>query len=187
MASRILFILCILCLITVSYSFGFLFSRKNLTLKKLIIDKCDEESRDPVEFEDVGMDVDDEGYTQVWGTMKTSISLQSPIEVFVSMQRNVFGVWVHVPCVDGVGSCHYADVCNFGKPENVQCPPRFEKNGVPCRCPIEQGTYTLAQPGFNLEGNMKNAFSGLYRARVTASHDGLELACYTMKFQLKGS
>lgn len=57
------------------------------------------------------------------------------------MQRNVFGVWVHVPCVDGVGSCYYADVCNFGKPENVQCPPRFEKNGVPCRCPIEQVNY----------------------------------------------
>jgi ganglioside GM2 activator len=44
------------------------------------------------------------------------------------------GVWVRVPCVDGVGSCSYNNLCSLAKPG--PCPPILQKAGIPCACPF---------------------------------------------------
>ena len=63
--------------------------------------------------------------------MIDSITLhQVSVEVH---KKEVF--WIHIPCVDGVGSCTYDDVCTMVDPS--QCPEAFKKHHIPCECPIK--------------------------------------------------
>lgn len=52
------------------------------------------------------------------------------------MEREQFGIWVTLPCVDNLGSCTYDDLCNYGYSINETCPEQFLNSNVPCRCPF---------------------------------------------------
>ena len=53
----------------------------------------------------------------------------------VEIQKEVFGFWLPLPCIDGFGSCSYDDFC-----QNLamisSCPSDFTQHGVPCHCPF---------------------------------------------------
>lgn len=49
------------------------------------------------------------------------------------MKKKVF-VWIHLPCLDGMGSCTYDDVCSIIP--KLKCPSVFQQYHIPCKCPI---------------------------------------------------
>ena len=60
-----------------------------------------------------------------------------------------------VPCIEGIGSCTYDDVCDL-LPKNAQdCPAFFKQNNIPCNCPFPQGDYKTSGLSFDIEFNAK--------------------------------
>ncbi len=84
--------------------------------------------------------------------------------------KKVWGVWVYIPCISGVGSCPISDLCSV-LPQTSDCPlhqwyhcvlglfihvhirVRLTKStirGIPCDCPLPEGGYVLPPPGFSI-------------------------------------
>lgn len=55
------------------------------------------------------------------------------LQLDVEVEKKVV-FWITVPCVEHIGSCNYPDACPLL--EKLNCPPVFEKYGIPCKCPI---------------------------------------------------
>lgn len=61
-------------------------------------------------------------------------------QVNLTLEREVAGVWIKVPCVDDLGSCYYPDACVrlaqlfMMIPE--LCPEPKRSSSVPCGCPF---------------------------------------------------
>ena len=72
-------------------------------------------------------------------------SLTSPSPVHVKLMKRVVFVWIDVPCVDDVGSCIYADLCDRW-PFFYECPQSYRDHGIPCECPFTVGNYSLMPP-----------------------------------------
>lgn len=80
-----------------------------------------------------------------------------------------------VPCIDGIGSCTYDDVCSRLPKNNEDCPgfyqyfsfkklkkywsfkflskDVFKQQGIPCSCPFPQGIYKTT--GLSLDVELK--------------------------------
>jgi len=66
-------------------------------------------------------------------------------QVNLTLEREVDGAWVKIPCVDDLGSCYYPDACN----QLVQlfmtmtglCPPGVHIS--PCICPLKAVSMTV--------------------------------------------
>ncbi|KAE8277153.1 Ganglioside GM2 activator Cerebroside sulfate activator protein GM2-AP [Larimichthys crocea] len=70
----------------------------------------------------------------------TSVELSAPLSVNVTLEKEVAGFWVKIPCVDELGSCHYTDVCDILDqliPPGQDCPEPLHTYGLPCRCPFK--------------------------------------------------
>lgn len=61
-------------------------------------------------------------------------------QVNLTLEREVAGVWVKVPCVDDLGSCYYPDACvrlaQLFKTVPELCPEPKRSSSVPCGCPF---------------------------------------------------
>lgn len=58
----------------------------------------------------------------------------------VTLEKNVAGFWVKVPCLEELGSCHYRDACDVLTqliPPGQSCPEPLHTYGLPCRCPFK--------------------------------------------------
>lgn len=58
----------------------------------------------------------------------------------VTLEKDVAGFWVKVPCVEELGSCHYQDACDLLTrliPPGQDCPEPLHTYGLPCRCPFK--------------------------------------------------
>ncbi|XP_034038191.1 ganglioside GM2 activator-like [Thalassophryne amazonica] len=83
----------------------------------------------------------------------TSVALTAPLALNVTMEKELAGIWVKIPCVEQVGSCHYPDVCdllNLVIPPGQDCPEPMHTYGLPCHCPFKAGSYSLPQSDFYL-------------------------------------
>ncbi len=74
--------------------------------------------------------------------LKTLLSPSSfaPHQVNVTLEKEVAGFWVHVPCVEELGSCHYQDACDILNqliPPGQDCPEPLHTYGLPCHCPFK--------------------------------------------------
>lgn len=61
-------------------------------------------------------------------------------QVNVTVEKEVAGFWVKVPCVEKVGSCHYPDACALLDeliPPGQECPPPLSVYELPCHCPFK--------------------------------------------------
>ncbi|PNF21259.1 hypothetical protein B7P43_G02113 [Cryptotermes secundus] len=127
------------------------------------------------------------GEIEISGKVNIMTFLSAPITAKVSMERQVFGVWVRVPCIRDFGSCIYEDLCNYGYDEDTSCPASFVQDRVPCRCPVEKGLYKIpSDVRISADGNhWAGLVSGKYRATATFTHNKYEMACYTASFTLK--
>lgn len=112
----------------------------------------------------------------------TAVELSAPLSLNVTLEKEVAGFWVKIPCVEQLGSCHYEDACellNLVVPPGEDCPEPLHSYGLPCHCPFKAGTYSLPQsefyvPDMDLPYWLTN---GHYRAQGVLGKDGSELGC----------
>ncbi|XP_005103957.1 ganglioside GM2 activator [Aplysia californica] len=81
------------------------------------------------------------------------------LDLQVHIERYVGFLWVTVPCISDVGSCHY-DLCNkLSEAFSAKgCPAELKANNVPCTCDtLKPGTYSLNAQKFTIP-----ELSGLY-------------------------
>jgi len=82
------------------------------------------------------------GNVSLAAAAEVGVSVASPVKATVELKKHTWLGWIKVPCVDGVGSCTYNDVCEL-LDKNFTCPPEFKKYGIPCKCPINKASYHL--------------------------------------------
>lgn len=122
---------------------------------------------------------------------KTSVPLSSPQKVELTVEREVAGFWVKIPCVEQLGSCTYDNVCDLLDtyiPPGEPCPEPLHTYGLPCHCPFKEGTYSLPTSNFTVPDlDLPSWLStGNYRIQSVLSSDGKRLACVKIAASLKG-
>ncbi|MGH0167594.1 UNVERIFIED_CONTAM: hypothetical protein FKN15_073557 [Acipenser sinensis] len=109
--------------------------------------------------------------------------------VNVTLEKEVTGFWVKVPCVDELGSCHYSDACQILDtltPPGQDCPEPLHTYGIPCRCPFKAGDYSLPDSDFYLP-NVDLPYwltNGNYKVVGVLGSAGQELGCLKLTFSL---
>ncbi|XP_070818813.1 ganglioside GM2 activator [Chaetodon trifascialis] len=122
----------------------------------------------------------------------TSVELSAPLSLNVTLEKEVAGFWVKVPCVEELGSCHYPDVCDVLDqliPPGQDCPEPLHTYGLPCRCPFKAGSYSLPQSDFYLP-NMDLPYwltNGNYRVQGVLGSEDKELGCVQVALSLHSS
>ncbi|KAG7272885.1 hypothetical protein CRUP_002279 [Coryphaenoides rupestris] len=119
----------------------------------------------------------------------TAVELAAPLALNVTLERQVAGFWVDIPCLDEVGSCHYRDVCSLLDqlvPPGQDCPEPLHTYGLPCRCPFKAGTYSLPESEFYLpDADLPYWLTnGNYRAQGVLGAQGKELGCLKVALSL---
>lgn len=156
-------------------------------------DNCDE-GKDPAVIKSLTVEPDPiviPGNMTVSTEGKTSVSLRSPLQVELTVEREVAGLWIKIPCVEQLGSCTYEDICNILTtyiPPGEPCPEPLHTYGLPCHCPFKEGTYSLPRsdftvPELELPGWLS---SGNYRVQSILSSGGKRLGCVKISASLKG-
>lgn len=62
-------------------------------------------------------------------------------QVELTVEKEVAGIWIKIPCVDQIGSCTYKDICDILDnfiPPGEPCPEPLRTYGLPCHCPIKE-------------------------------------------------
>nr|XP_003199939.1 ganglioside GM2 activator-like [Danio rerio] len=130
----------------------------------------------------------------VLGTASASIAvdLTSPLPVNLTLEKEVAGAWVKIPCVNGVGSCYYPDACDqLAEVMSMfsLCPEHLRLNRSSCRCPFKAGDYNwptsdsgIYIPNFSLSDTITN-----FRLHVILGSTEKELGCFKVKFSLATS
>uniref|UniRef100_A0A1A7Z7T2 GM2 ganglioside activator n=1 Tax=Iconisemion striatum TaxID=60296 RepID=A0A1A7Z7T2_9TELE len=112
----------------------------------------------------------------------TSVELSSPLPLNVTMEKEVVGVWVKIPCLEELGSCHYPDACDLLNqliPPGQDCPEPLHTYGLPCHCPFKAGMYSLPKSDFYLP-YMDLPYwltNGNYRVQGVLGTQDKELGC----------
>ncbi|XP_029917442.1 ganglioside GM2 activator [Myripristis murdjan] len=119
----------------------------------------------------------------------TSVELSTPLSVNVTLEKEVAGFWVKIPCVEEIGSCHYPDACDLLNqliPPGQDCPEPLHTYGLPCHCPFKAGSYSLPQSEFYLP-YMDLPYwltNGNYRVQGVLGGQGEELGCLKVALSL---
>ncbi|XP_048884915.1 ganglioside GM2 activator isoform X1 [Brienomyrus brachyistius] len=119
----------------------------------------------------------------------TKVELSSPLQVNLTVEKEVAGFWVKVPCMDDLGSCDYDDICSVLDqliPPGQDCPEPLHTYALPCHCPFKAGQYTLPKSDFYLP-NMDLPFwltNGNYQVEAKMGSQGKEFGCLKVVFAL---
>ncbi|KAK2848748.1 hypothetical protein Q5P01_008582 [Channa striata] len=119
----------------------------------------------------------------------TSVVLSSPLSLNVTMEKEVLGAWVKIPCFEEMGSCHYKDFCDILNqliPPGQDCPEPLHSYGLPCHCPFKAGSYFLPQSDFYLP-NMDLPYwltNGNYQVQGVLGNQGQELGCLKVSLSI---
>ncbi|XP_021490297.1 ganglioside GM2 activator [Meriones unguiculatus] len=156
-------------------------------------DNCDE-GKDPAVIKSLTLQPDPivvPGDVIVSAEGKTSVPLTSPQKVELTVEKEVAGFWVKIPCVEQLGSCTYEDFCdllNMYIPPGEPCPEPLHTYGLPCHCPFKEGTYSLPTSNFTVPDLELPSWlsSGNYRIQSILSSDGKRLGCVKIAASLKG-
>ncbi|KAM4621810.1 ganglioside GM2 activator-like [Polymixia lowei] len=119
----------------------------------------------------------------------TAVLLASPLSLNLTIEREVAGFWVKIPCVEDLGSCHYPDACDLLNqiiPPGQDCPEPLHTYGLPCHCPFKAGSYSLPQSDFYLpEVELPYWLTnGQYRVQGVLGTQGKELGCVKVALAL---
>ncbi|KAM9376768.1 ganglioside GM2 activator-like [Pholidichthys leucotaenia] len=112
----------------------------------------------------------------------TAVELSAPLRVNVTLEKEVAGLWVKVPCVEEIGSCHYSDGCDLLNqliPPGQDCPEPLHTYGLPCHCPFKAGSYYLPSSDFYVpEVELPSWLTnGNYRVQGVLGMKDNELGC----------
>ncbi|XP_054547541.1 ganglioside GM2 activator [Talpa occidentalis] len=155
-------------------------------------DNCDE-GKDPAVVTSMTVEPDPiavPGNLTVSAEAKTSVPLLTPLKVELTVEKEVAGIWVKIPCVEQMGSCTYENICDMLDtliPPGHPCPGLLHTYGLPCHCPFKAGTYALPRSDFTLPDLELPGWlsSGHYRVQGVLS-SGQRLGCVKVSFSLKG-
>ncbi|XP_006089184.1 ganglioside GM2 activator isoform X2 [Myotis lucifugus] len=106
-------------------------------------ENCDD-GKDPVLIKSLNVEpnpIVEPGNVTVSAETQTSVPLNSPLKVDLTVQKEMAGLWVKVPCVEQIGSCTYEDICNVFDiflPPGEPCPEPLHTYGLPCHCPFKE-------------------------------------------------
>ncbi|CAG04534.1 unnamed protein product [Tetraodon nigroviridis] len=119
----------------------------------------------------------------------TSVELSSPLSLNLTLEKEVAGLWVKIPCVEQLGSCHYRDACDLLSrliPPGQDCPEPLHTYGLPCRCPFKAGSYALPQSQFYLPYVDLPYWltNGNYRVQGLLGGEGQELGCLKLSLSI---
>ncbi|XP_030002290.1 ganglioside GM2 activator [Sphaeramia orbicularis] len=120
----------------------------------------------------------------------TSVDLAAPLSLNVTLEKEVAGFWVKIPCVEEIGSCHYHDACDLLDqliPPGQDCPEPLHSYGLPCHCPFNAGSYSLPQSDFYLP-EMDLPYwltNGDYRVQGVLGGQGKELGCLKLALSIR--
>ncbi|KAM9795405.1 ganglioside GM2 activator [Neosynchiropus ocellatus] len=122
----------------------------------------------------------------------TAVELAAPLSLNVTLEKEVAGFWVKIPCLDELGSCHYPDACDILThliPPGQDCPEPLHSYGLPCRCPFKAGSYSLPKSDFYLPYLDLPYWltNGNYRAQGVLGSKGEELGCVKLTLSLASS
>ncbi|XP_058500502.1 ganglioside GM2 activator-like [Solea solea] len=120
----------------------------------------------------------------------TDVELAAPLPVTLTVEKEVAGFWVKIPCVEEFGSCHYQDACAILSqliPPGQDCPEPLHTYGLPCHCPFKAGSYSLPQSDFYVP-DMDLPYwltNGDYRIQgVLGNGSGKELGCLKLALSI---
>ncbi|XP_012889278.1 PREDICTED: ganglioside GM2 activator [Dipodomys ordii] len=156
-------------------------------------DNCDE-GKDPAVIQSLTLEPDPivvPGNVTVSVQGKTQVPLSSPQKVELTVEKEVAGFWVKIPCVEQLGSCTYENVCEMLDnyiPPGQTCPEPLYTYGLPCHCPFKEGTYSLPSSDFTLPDLELPSWlsTGNYRVQSILSSGGERLACIKIAVSLRG-
>ncbi|XP_013363621.1 PREDICTED: ganglioside GM2 activator [Chinchilla lanigera] len=156
-------------------------------------DNCDE-GKDPAVIKGLTVEPDPiviPGDMIVSAEGKTSVPLTSPLKVELTVEREVAGLWIKIPCVEQLGSCTYDDICNVLAtyiPPGEPCPEPLHTYGLPCHCPFKEGTYSLPRSNFTVPDLELPSWlsTGNYRIQSVLSRREKRLGCVRISASLKG-
>eukprot|EP01119_Soliformovum_irregulare_P005981 TRINITY_DN1771_c0_g1_i1.p2 TRINITY_DN1771_c0_g1~~TRINITY_DN1771_c0_g1_i1.p2 ORF type:complete len:177 (-),score=28.40 TRINITY_DN1771_c0_g1_i1:225-755(-) len=100
------------------------------------------------------------------------------------------GFWIEIPCVDGVGSCTYADFCTLFKNTDKPCPEPFPSLGVPCHCPFPAKHYVVPPTTIETKNpNLSWLTDGEFYAKavLTDNNSGNEIGCFEIYLDLSSN
>ncbi|KAH3759038.1 ganglioside gm2 activator [Pelomyxa schiedti] len=95
-----------------------------------------------------------------------------------------------IPCIAGVGSCKYEDVCQILNSTDITCPDELVVHDIPCKCPFYAGNYVLPETSFGpvpLPPPVLDWLTeGTYRATTKLSDPATKkpIGCYVFEFEL---
>uniref|UniRef100_A0A8C6SYX1 GM2 ganglioside activator n=1 Tax=Neogobius melanostomus TaxID=47308 RepID=A0A8C6SYX1_9GOBI len=112
----------------------------------------------------------------------TTVELAAPLALNLTLEKEVAGFWVKIPCVEELGSCNYENACDLLDqiiPPGQDCPEPLHSYGLPCHCPFKAGSYSLPKSDFYIP-NLDLPYwltNGNYRAQGVLGKDGSVLGC----------
>uniref|UniRef100_A0A2K6FUS4 Ganglioside GM2 activator n=1 Tax=Propithecus coquereli TaxID=379532 RepID=A0A2K6FUS4_PROCO len=156
-------------------------------------DNCDE-GKDPAVIKSLTLEPDPivvPGNVTISAQGKTTVALSSPLTVELTVEKEVAGFWVKIPCVEQIGSCTYEDFCDVLDtliPPGEPCPEPLHTYGLPCHCPFKDGTYSLPKSDFTVPDLELPSWlsTGNYRVESILSSSGKRLGCVKIAASLKG-
>uniref|UniRef100_K9IH48 MD-2-related lipid-recognition domain-containing protein n=1 Tax=Desmodus rotundus TaxID=9430 RepID=K9IH48_DESRO len=167
-------------------------AKQSFRISSFSWENCDE-GKDPVLIKSLNVEpspIVDPGNVTVSAETMTSVTLSSPLKAELTVQKEMAGLWVKVPCVEQIGSCTYEDVCDILDiflPPGEPCPEPLHAYGLPCHCPFKEGKYSLPKsvftlPHLDLPGLLS---TGNYRIQSILSSGEKRLGCFKMNVSLE--
>ncbi|XP_059947329.1 LOW QUALITY PROTEIN: ganglioside GM2 activator-like [Mesoplodon densirostris] len=156
-------------------------------------DNCDE-GKDPAVINSLTVEPDPIVVPRnmtISAEVRTTVDLKDPLKVVLTLENEVAGFWVKVPCVEQLGSCTYENFCNVLEmliPLENPCQEPLHTCGLPCHCPFKEGTYSLPKSDFFLPDVELPSWlsSGKYQSEIILSSNGKRLGCAKISASLKG-
>ncbi|XP_069460607.1 ganglioside GM2 activator-like [Ambystoma mexicanum] len=113
--------------------------------------------------------------------ISTSIDLERPLMLNLTLEKKFLGAWIKIPCLDNLGSCTYdaCDLLDTWFPVGQPCPEPLLTYGIPCHCPFIVGTSSLPSSVFYIPAIPLPSWleSGTYRVKGILSNAQGEVGC----------
>ncbi|XP_063404377.1 ganglioside GM2 activator-like [Mytilus trossulus] len=107
----------------------------------------------------------------------------------VMIEKKLLGRYHIVPCIHGIGSCMYDDLCETMQEylKNHSCPQIVTDHGFTCRCPIDGISLYMNSLPARLNSIPPKFFfiaSGDFKVRAELLHGSLTIGCLEVELTL---
>jgi len=126
--------------------------------------------------------------TQVKETNTIDASTWSTVGL--TIETKTFGVWVEIPCIDGVGSCtlQSSALCAQLKEHAADNCPKLQPYGLPCQCPFTPNLWKTPAGGLQIQtknpGLSWLTTGDFYVKAQLYSSSNAEMTCVEVYFSL---